>query len=124
MSSMKASTLSILPNMSAILLWKNSGAELIPYGYLPKSVANVVRYELSSSNAICMKPYVASSVLKYLELCNFTNISSAVGIAKCSRFIAELSDPGSKHILNDLPDFITVTNEFTHSVGSVTLVIS
>ena len=94
MSSMKVSTPSISPNVSAILLWKTSGAQLIPYGslqnrYVPKGVANVVSYELSSSNA------------KYLELCSFANISSAVGIANCSRFIAALSDPESKHILND-----------------------
>ena len=70
------------------------------YLYLPKGVTTVAKYQLST-NAICMKPDVASNVLKYLELCSFANISSAVGTAKCSRFIAALSDHGSKHILND-----------------------
>ena len=83
-SSIKTSTPSRSLKCSTIVLWNTSGADVIPYGrrrkrYLPNGVANVVRWLLASSRPSCMKPDVASRVVKYFEPCSLLNISSAVG---------------------------------------------
>ena len=115
--------------MCDIVLWKTSGAELMPKGrrlkqYRPKGVINVVRSQEFGSSGICQNPELASSLLKYLLFWILARFSSTDAIGCTSLRTALFSGVRSTQSRISLLDFGTTTNPEHHSVGSLTFEIT
>ncbi len=122
---MRQTTPSIPFNKFVILLWKCSGAEVIPKGsllnrYLPAGVINVVSRNDSLARGIFQKPELASNFEKYRAPDTCARVCSTAGSMWRSRITFVFSFVRSTHILTFPRDLGTTTIPAHHSVGSST----
>ena len=112
-----------------ILLWKCSGAEVIPKGnqlkqYLPKGVMKVVSRAESRESSTCQNPELASSFENILAAPIWANVFSTDGNIWRSRHTLSFNLVKSTQILTWPLGFGTTAIPVHHSVDCSTLEIT